>query len=185
MQTQVSSVPGVLTSMCLGFFTDITDTQVTYTFFFQWNRNDIEFLSSDSDYCQHVYYTNQPDQLPNGNVDTQAAKNVEIPGADFTTFGVHRIDWLPSSTIYSYAGSNHGASITSTTTVTKNVPTTASEFVLNVWSNGDPIFSKGPPIADAIATVQYVHLYFNSTSFSAASFNSACSRAGHIAQCSV
>ncbi|KAJ7610680.1 concanavalin A-like lectin/glucanase domain-containing protein [Mycena rosella] len=143
MQAQVPSVPGVV----FGFFTYFNDTQ----------EQDIEFLSSDSDYYQHVYYTNQPGQLPNGNVDPQAAKSVEIPGADFTTFGVHRIDWLPSSTIYSYAGSNHGATIKSTTTVTKNVPTTASEFVLNVWSNGDPNFSKGPPTADAIATVQYVH----------------------------
>ncbi|KAJ7672797.1 hypothetical protein B0H17DRAFT_179232 [Mycena rosella] len=89
MRAQVPSVPGAV----FGFFTYIIDTQ----------EQDIEFLSSD--YYQHVYYTNQPGQLPSGNVDTQAAKNVEIPGADFTTFGVHRVDWLPISTIYSYAGS--------------------------------------------------------------------------------
>jgi len=172
MQAQVPSVPGVV----FGFFTYISDTQ----------EQDIEFLSSDPDYYQHLHYTNQPGQLPNGDVDPDAAKDVVVPGADFTTFGVHRFDWLPTATTYSYAGtSDSGTSITSSTTITKNVPTTPSEFVLNVWSNGDPEFSKGPPTADAIATVQYVHLYFNSTSFSAASFNSACSAAGNIAPCSV
>ncbi|KAJ7147034.1 concanavalin A-like lectin/glucanase domain-containing protein [Mycena crocata] len=167
MQAQVPSVPGVV----FGFFTYRSDSQ----------EQDIEFLSSDPDYYQHLYYTNQPGQLPNGDVDTTAAKNVVVPGADFTTFGVHRFDWHPSETIYSYTGSNNG----STTTVTAHVPTTPSEFVLNVWSNGDSRFSKGPPTSDSIATVQYVHLYFNSTTFSATAFNSACSAAGHIAPCSV
>ncbi|KAJ7366933.1 concanavalin A-like lectin/glucanase domain-containing protein [Mycena albidolilacea] len=171
MQAQVPSVPGVV----FGFFTYISDTQ----------EQDIEFLSSDSDYYQHLYYTNQPGTV-NGDVDPQAAKNVEIPGADFTTFGVHRFDWLPAATTYSYAGtSDSGASITSSTTITKNVPTTPSEFILNVWSNGDPQFSKGPPVADAIATVQYVHLYFNSTTLSASSFSTQCNAAGNIAPCSV
>ncbi|EEB94784.1 hypothetical protein MPER_06348 [Moniliophthora perniciosa FA553] len=107
--------------------------------------------------------------------------DVVIPGADFTTFGTHRFDWLPSRTIYSYAGSGP----TSSRTIMKNVPTTPSEFVLNVWSNGDPGFSKGPPQADAIATVQWVHLYFNSTTFSESAFNSACVAAGRPAVCNV
>ncbi|KAF8131339.1 concanavalin A-like lectin/glucanase domain-containing protein [Mycena galopus ATCC 62051] len=166
MQAQVPSVPGVV----FGFFTYITDTQ----------EQDIEFLSADPNYYQEVHYTNQPGS------DADATESVEVSGADFTTFGVHRIDWLPSETIYSYAGtSDSGASITSSTTITVNVPTTPSEFVLNVWSNGDPGYSQGPPTADAIATVQYVHLYFNSTSLSAATFNSACSAAGNIAPCNV
>ncbi|KAJ7935725.1 concanavalin A-like lectin/glucanase domain-containing protein [Mycena leptocephala] len=171
MNAQVPSVPGVV----FGFFTYINDSQ----------EQDIEFLSSDTDYYQHLYYTNQPGQLPGGDVDPAAAKSVVVPGADFTTFGVHRIDWLPTQTIYSYAGMNMGVNITSSTTITKNVPTTPSRFILNVWSNGDSGFSKGPPTADAIATVKYVHLYFNSTSLSEASFNSACSAAGHPAVCNV
>ncbi|KAJ7649713.1 concanavalin A-like lectin/glucanase domain-containing protein [Roridomyces roridus] len=166
MRAQVPSVPGVV----FGFFTYISDTQ----------EQDIEFLSSDVDYYQQVHYTNQPGSL-NGNPDPDAAKDVTIPGADFTTFGVHRFDWLPTQTVYSYDGSG----LTSQTIISKNVPTTPSEFILNVWSNGDPGWSHGPPTADAIATVQYVNLYFNSTSFSATAFNSACSAAGNIAPCSV
>jgi beta-glucanase (GH16 family) len=44
----VPSVPGVV----FGFFTYITGTQ----------EQDIEFLSADDDYYQHVHYTNQPGQ---------------------------------------------------------------------------------------------------------------------------
>ncbi|KAK7056750.1 hypothetical protein VNI00_002467 [Paramarasmius palmivorus] len=167
MQAQVPSVPGVV----FGFFTYINDSQ----------EQDIEFLSSDADYYQRVSYTNQPGRFPNGEVDPDAHKDVVISGADFTTFGTHRIDWLPSRTTYSYAGSG----LTSSTTISKNVPTTPSEFILNVWSNGDPGFSKGPPQADAIATVQWVHLYFNSTSLSESAFNSACVAAGRPAACVV
>ncbi|KAJ7791701.1 concanavalin A-like lectin/glucanase domain-containing protein [Mycena olivaceomarginata] len=167
MQAQVPDVPGVV----FGFFTYITGTQ----------EQDIEFLSSDSDYYQHLYYTNQPGQFPNGTVDLAAAKSVVVPGADFTTFGVHRFDWLPASTTYSYAGTNNGSS----TAITVKVPNTPSEFILNVWSNGDPNFSKGPPTADAIATVQYVHLYFNSTSLSASAFDTQCGAALGIPPCSV
>ncbi|KAJ7894194.1 concanavalin A-like lectin/glucanase domain-containing protein [Mycena olivaceomarginata] len=172
MQAQVPSVPGVV----FGFFTYFNDTQ----------EQDIEFLSSDSDYYQHLYYTNQPGQLPNGDVNPLSAKNVVIPGADFTRFGVHRFDWLPATTTYSYAGTtNSGATITSSTAITTFVPTTPAEFVINVWSNGDPNFSKGPPTADAIATVQYVHLYFNSTTFSATSFINQCNAHGNVAPCNV
>ncbi|KAF8207435.1 concanavalin A-like lectin/glucanase domain-containing protein [Mycena galopus ATCC 62051] len=167
MRARVPTVPGVV----FGFFTYITDTQ----------EQDIEFLSSDPNYAQHVYYTNQPGQLPNGDVDRNSAKNVVIQGADFTRFGIHRFDWLPGATTYSYEGDNEdGAIITSSTLVTKNVPTLPSEFVLNVWSNGDPA-----PNADAIATVQYAHLYFNSSSFDVGKFNTACIAAGRIAPCNV
>ncbi|KAJ7885848.1 concanavalin A-like lectin/glucanase domain-containing protein [Mycena leptocephala] len=173
MRARVPSVPGVV----FGFFTYITDTQ----------EQDIEFLSSDPDYGRRVYYTNQPGQLPNGDVDRNSAKSVVVQGADFTRFGIHRFDWLPGATTYSYEGTTaaNNATITSSTLVTKNVPTLPSEFVLNVWSNGDPGFSKGPPKANAIATVQYAHLYFNSSSFDAEKFNTACTAAGRIAPCNI
>ncbi|KAF8143528.1 hypothetical protein K438DRAFT_2109273 [Mycena galopus ATCC 62051] len=159
---------------CFRLFTYHSDSQ----------EQDIEFLSSDPEYSQHVHYTNQPGSDPG------ATEDVNVPGADFTTFGIHRFDWLPSETVYSYVGTSDsgttsGTTITSSTTITVNVPDTASEFILNVWSNGDPGWSYGPPTADAIATVHYVQLYFNSTSLSANSFQTTCSQAGNIPACSV
>ncbi|KIK63495.1 glycoside hydrolase family 16 protein [Collybiopsis luxurians FD-317 M1] len=163
MRAVVPTVPGVV----FGFFSFISDTQ----------EQDIEFLSSDTNYFQHVYYTNQPGTV-NGNVDPNAHKDVVISGADFTAFGEHRFDWLSGATNYYYNSALEA-------TITKNVPTQSSEIILNVWSNGDPQFSKGPPTANAIATVQYIKLYFNSTTFTESQFNSACSAAGNVAKCSV
>ncbi|KIJ32830.1 glycoside hydrolase family 16 protein [Sphaerobolus stellatus SS14] len=163
MVAQVPSVPGVV----FGFFTYLNGTQ----------EQDIEFLSSDPTYYQTVHYTNQPGNV-NGNADPQATKDVTIPGADFTEFKEHRIDWLPTKTMYYF-------NQTLQTTITKNVPRTPSLVILNVWSNGDPFFSKGPPTQDAIATIQNVHLYFNSTLLSEAAFNTACVNAGRPAQCRI
>ncbi|KAG8794421.1 hypothetical protein FRC17_008297, partial [Serendipita sp. 399] len=157
MRAVVPTVPGVV----FGFFTYISGTQ----------EQDIEFLSSDTDYYQRVHYTNQPGLL-DGDVDPNASKTVVVSGADFTAFGEHRIDWLPTSTNYFY-------NQVQKTSITKNVPNTPSRIILNVWSNGDPLFSKGPPTADAIATIQWVQLYFNSTSLDEAAFRTACTAAGN------
>ncbi|KAG8815242.1 hypothetical protein FRC19_001170 [Serendipita sp. 401] len=161
MRAAVPSVPGVV----FGFFTYISGTQ----------EQDIEFLSSDTDYYQTVHYTNQPGLL-NGDIDPDATKDVVVPGADFTAFGEHRIDWLPTASKYFYNQAQ-------TATITKNVPTTSSRIILNVWSNGDSLFSKGPPTADSIATVQWVQLYFNSTSLAEPAFQTACANAGNIPKC--
>jgi beta-glucanase (GH16 family) len=163
MRAVVPTVPGVV----FGFISFKSDTQ----------EQDIEFLSSDPDYYQHVYYTNQPGTV-GGVVDPDAHKDVEINGADFTAFGEHRFDWLTGATNYYYNSALKA-------TITKNVPTQGSEIILNVWSNGDPEFSKGPPTSNAIATVQYIKLYFNSTGLTESQFNSACSAAGNVAKCSV
>ncbi|KAF8677701.1 Concanavalin a-like lectin glucanase [Rhizoctonia solani] len=89
-------------------------------------RSDIlyEFLSSDVDYYQRVHQTNQPG-LINDNTDLSACKAVVIPGADFTAFHEHRLDWLPGSTKYYYDGSLKS-------TVSKNSPAVASSILANV-----------------------------------------------------
>ncbi|KAJ7366951.1 concanavalin A-like lectin/glucanase domain-containing protein [Mycena albidolilacea] len=173
MEARVPSVPGVV----FGFFTFFSDTQ----------EQDIEFLSSDPDYYQRLHYTNQPGQLDNGDVDPDSQKDVEVPVADFTTFGVHRFDWLPAATTYSYDGTSDGGnSVKSSTTVTKNVPTTpSSSSTSGAMAIPTGQFSRGPPTADAVATLKYVNLYFNSTTLSAAPFGSQCSAAGNIAPCNV
>ncbi|KAJ3788302.1 concanavalin A-like lectin/glucanase domain-containing protein [Lentinula aff. detonsa] len=163
MRAVVPTVPGVV----FGFFSYESDTQ----------EQDIEFLSSDDNSHQHVQYTNQPGTI-NGEVDNDAYRDVDVSGANFTAFGEHRFDWLETATEY-YYNSNL------TATITKNVPTSPSEIVLNVWSNGDPEFSQGPPTSNATATVEYIKLYFNSTSLTEAKFSQACSEAGNIARCSI
>jgi len=149
----VPSTPGVV----FGFFTYINDSQ----------EQDIEFLSSDDNYAQRVHYTNQPGDTAG------ATQDVLIPNADFTATGEHRIDWLPSQTKYYYTGN-----VSAEHTISIQVPTTPSEFFLNVWSNGNPGWSRGPPTADAYATIKSISLYFNSTLLSEGQFEQGCQSAG-------
>ncbi|QRW22852.1 glycoside hydrolase family 16 protein [Rhizoctonia solani] len=137
MRATVPNVPGV----CFGFFTYKHDEVPP-------QEADIEFLSSDQDYYQRVHHTNQPGTI-DGDVDPNASKSIVIPGADFTAFHEHRLDWLPSSSKYYYDG-------TLKSTVSKNSPTKDSSLIVNVWSDGGPLWSRGPPTEDAIATIYYI-----------------------------
>lgn len=47
--------------------------------------------------------------------------------------------------------------------MTESVPKTGGKLFLNHWSNGDPLWSAGPPKEDTAMTVLYVKAYFNST----------------------
>lgn len=166
MRAQVPSVPGV----CFGFFSYQGSTTPV-------SETDIEFLSSNPDYYQRVHYTNQPGNV-NGNPDPDAYHQKVIPGADFTTFGEHRFDWIPGQSLFYYNGQQ-------TDSLAKNVPKVGSTIIANVWSNGEPTWSAGPPTADATATIQYIKMYFNSTSFSEGAFNAQCSAAGNVPKCQI
>lgn len=43
------------------------------------------------------------------------------------------------------------------------IPAVSGHAVLSHWSNGDDAWSAGPPSRDAVLTVAYAKLYFNST----------------------
>lgn len=43
------------------------------------------------------------------------------------------------------------------------VPQAAGKVILSHWSNGNPLWSGGPPAVDAKITIQYVQAYFNSS----------------------
>ncbi|EPQ58833.1 hypothetical protein GLOTRDRAFT_34214, partial [Gloeophyllum trabeum ATCC 11539] len=94
------------------------------------------------------------------------------------TPGVHRFDWLPKQTMFYYNDEQ-------TSNIGVAVSGTPSNVLLNVWSDGDPGWTKGPPKSDAIATVQYVRMYFNSTSLVEAAFSASCKAAGSPAACSI
>ncbi|KAG8863359.1 hypothetical protein FRB96_008851 [Tulasnella sp. 330] len=165
MRAVIPTVPGV----CFGFFTYNGATTPV-------SEQDIEFLSSDPTYYDTIHYTNQPGTV-DGVVDPKAAYVVTV-NDDLTAFHEHRFDWTPTATKYYVDGGL-------TQTILKNVPAVASSLLTNVWSDGGAGWTKGPPTADAVATIYYIKAYFNSTTFTTASFNSQCAAAGHPAPCSV
>ncbi|KAG9007059.1 hypothetical protein FRB94_014723 [Tulasnella sp. JGI-2019a] len=165
MRAVVPTVPGV----CFGFFTYNGATTPV-------SEQDIEFLSSDPTYYNTIHYTDQPGTV-GGVVDPDAAAVVTV-SVDLTAFHEHRLDWTPTASKYYVDGAL-------TKTITKNVPKVASSLLTNVWSDGGSGWTKGPPTADAVATIYYIKAYFNSTTLSEASFNSQCVAAGRPAPCSV
>lgn len=155
---EIPTTPGV----CFGFFTFYSNTQ----------EADIEFLSADTNAAHTVHYTNQPGQTAGATETVTLGPNLQ------TSFNEHRIDWLPDVVNYYLNGGQTGS-------ISIQVPDTPSFVLANVWSNGDPGWTQGPPTADAVATIQNIKLYFNSTSLSESDFNSACATAGRPASCQI
>jgi beta-glucanase (GH16 family) len=80
-----------------------------------------------------------------------------LPFDPTTDFHEYRIDYLPTKVVF-YADGQVLGQMSG-----KAVPTTAGHLILQHWSNGNPLWSGGPPARDAVLTVRYVKAYFNSS----------------------
>lgn len=119
----------------------------------------MEFLSKQ-------YETGGIVNLVNQSPDSQAAgfNAAYTPGYDVQNlpfrpdgdFHEYRFDWIPGSISY-YADD------VLLRVFTKDIPNSPGHMVLNHWSNGDAGWSAGPPVQDTAITIQYTHLYFNSS----------------------
>jgi len=165
IRAKVPDVPGV----CFGFFTYREQGSKV-------NEQDIEILTADPDFRQRVHYTNQPGTV-NGEEDPDAYKSLLVDGADFTKFGEHRFDWIPGQTHFFFDGKP-------THNLTKNVPDVGSSILVNLWSDGG-VWTRGPPKEDAVALVQNIKMFFNSTSLDGAKFDSQCAAAGNVDPCEI
>ncbi|TID02744.1 Beta-glucanase [Colletotrichum higginsianum] len=74
-----------------------------------------------------------------------------------TDFHEYRIDYLPGKVTFYADGKVLGTMNGSA------VPTEGGHLILQHWSNGNPLWSGGPPKRDAILTVASVKAYFNSS----------------------
>ncbi|EJD45530.1 hypothetical protein AURDEDRAFT_64483, partial [Auricularia subglabra TFB-10046 SS5] len=98
----------------------------------------------------------------------------------FRAFNEHRFDWLPGQSSFFFNGKRIDVRLS----IVKNVATVPSQIMVNVWSNGDKYWSRGPPKKDAIATIQYIKLYFNGTTYSETAFKKAC-KAAKAPRCAI
>lgn len=80
-----------------------------------------------------------------------------LPFDPTSAFHEYRMDFLPGSVIF-YADGQVLATMRSS-----SIPTQPGHLILTHWSNGNPLWSAGPPVRDAIMTVSYVKSYFNSS----------------------
>lgn len=71
-------------------------------------------------------------------------------------FHEYRFDWLPGVVNF-YADGKYLRNLTD------GVPDTPGGVIMKHWSNGQSTWSLGPPVKDAVMTVEYSKYYFNST----------------------
>lgn len=124
----------------------------------------MEFLSEHFDYENRIFPVHlvlQSAESVRAGYDAAKSRNYLIanltfdPSADFHEY---RIDFVPSYVIFYADGKVIG------TVSTSAIPTSGGHMILTHWSNGNPLWSAGPPNSQSNLTVAYVKAYFNSSS---------------------
>ncbi|KAK3944591.1 concanavalin A-like lectin/glucanase domain-containing protein [Diplogelasinospora grovesii] len=138
---------------CAAFFWYFNDTQ----------EIDMEFLSKDFNPSNNSYPVNlvlQSRQAAEAGYNAASTGNfikAFLPFDPTTDFHEYRIDYIPGR-VYFYADGEVLAEMTGSA-----VPTSPGHLILQHWSNGNPLWSGGPPPNDSALTVEYVKAYFNSS----------------------
>ncbi|KAF4430972.1 glycoside hydrolase family 16 protein [Fusarium austroafricanum] len=138
---------------CAAFFWYFNDTQ----------EIDIEFLSQEFDHNNGTYPINlvvQSKKSLEAGYDaskTGTFKRVKLDFDPTDAFHEYRFDYTPGQVLF-YADSKLLARMKG-----DDMPSSRGHLILQHWSNGNPLWSGGPPKQDAIVTVSYVKAYFNSS----------------------
>lgn len=123
----------------------------------------MEFLSREYTAGKQVYPINlviQSKQSMEAGYDASKTGTFQRVNLTFDpTDGFHeyRFDYLPGRVLF-YADSQKLAEMEGDA-----IPSDAGHLILQHWSNGNPLWSGGPPTQDALLTVSYVKAYFNSS----------------------
>lgn len=123
----------------------------------------MEFLSKQFDYEKKVFPVNLVLQTPksaSAGFSEVGANNYVVANLSFdptTAYHEYRMDLLPGKVVF-YADSAPLATMN-----TNFTPTEPGHMILTHWSNGEPAWSAGPPVTDALMSVSYVKAYFNSS----------------------
>ncbi|KAG0128148.1 glycoside hydrolase family 16 protein [Tuber indicum] len=137
---------------CGAFFWYLNDTQ----------EIDIELLSSQitptSSPVNLVLHSLLTQERGGDAKSTPTYKVVPLPFATDEEFHEYRFDWQSDKVTF-YVDGSWLADITDP----KYIPQSAGKIILSHWSNGNPLWSGGPPEVDAKMTVSYVQGYFNSS----------------------
>ncbi|RPA93521.1 concanavalin A-like lectin/glucanase [Choiromyces venosus 120613-1] len=137
---------------CGAFFWYLNDTQ----------EIDIEFLSSQitptSSPVNLVLHSLLTQERGGDAKNTPTYKVVSLPFATDGEFHEYRFDWQPDKVSFYSDGSWLGDM-----TDSQYIPKSPGKIILSHWSNGNPLWSGGPPEVDAKMTVSYVQGYFNSS----------------------
>jgi hypothetical protein len=127
--------------------------------FTYWNdttESDIEILSRDP--ATSIHYSNQPTTTDSGATVPGSTWNVSVPsGAAWTSWKVHRLDWIPGQSAWYMNGLQMASTVV-------NVPRSPSMLILNMWSNGDAWSGVMAVGAAAELQIQWIEVVFNASS---------------------
>lgn len=123
----------------------------------------MEFLSKDfrDDNASYpvnlVLQSREAAEAGNDASATPSFQTVNLPFNPTTGFHEYRIDFIPNRVVF-YADGAQLANMSGDA-----VPTAAGHLIMSHWSNGNPLWSGGPPARDAAMAARYVKAYFNSS----------------------
>ncbi|KAH8725857.1 concanavalin A-like lectin/glucanase domain-containing protein [Phaeosphaeriaceae sp. PMI808] len=132
-------------------------------FFFYYNNSqeiDMEFLSHQFNNSQGTVnlVLQTPESVTHGyDASGTAGFRVQhLPFRPDEKFHEYRFDWTKDRVAFYVDGQFLYQ-------MTQSIPTEGGGIFFNHWSNGDPLWSAGPPQKDTVMTISYMKAYFNST----------------------
>ncbi|KAF2468773.1 concanavalin A-like lectin/glucanase [Lindgomyces ingoldianus] len=132
-------------------------------FFWFYNNSqeiDMEFLSKQFNSSQGVVnlVLQTPQSVKEGfdASNTSDFKVQPLPFRPDQEFHEYRFDWSPQKVSFYVDGGW-------LQDFTENIPSESGRMFMNHWSNGDPLWSAGPPGQDTALIVSYIKAYFNSS----------------------
>lgn len=139
VQYKSSGVPGV----CEGnFFYTNDNLEVDFEILTSTTRTSSPYVPAG------IWATNQA-LVPGGQKTYQIVPFTFNPQ---DAFHEYRIDWTATASTFFIDGRQVAR-------LTSNVPKEAMKYLFNVWSNGDPYWSAGPPTRDSITQIRSIDLY--------------------------
>ncbi|KAH7475854.1 hypothetical protein FOMA001_g11060 [Fusarium oxysporum f. sp. matthiolae] len=139
------------------------DSGLELRYFNDTQEIDIEFLSQEFDHDNGIYPINlvvQSKKSLEAGYDaskTGSFKRVRLDFDPTDAFHEYRFDYLPGQVLF-YADGKLLARMKG-----GDMPSSGGHLILQHWSNGNPLWSGGPPKEDATVTVSFVKAYFNSS----------------------
>lgn len=89
--------------------------------------------------------------------ETRTYQTIKLPFNPADDFHEYRFDYTPSK-VFFYVDNYPVAEMEG-----DEVPLVGGHLILQHWSNGNPKWSGGPPVDDALISISYVKAYFNSS----------------------
>lgn len=123
----------------------------------------MEFLSSQFDFENQTFPVNlvlQSQESVRAGYNAASSGNYIVANLPFdptTDYHEYRIDFTATHVVFYGDGQQLGHIGGSA------VPSSPGHMILTQWSNGNPLWSFGPPTQQANVSISYVKAYFNST----------------------